>query len=151
MPSTTSLIDKLRHDFPRITFTASSTFHWSPDEQTIFYAEPIDAASLLHEVAHGVLSHTRYAYDIELLQMERDAWDYTLTTLAPRYATRIDRDQTEAMLDTYRDWLHDRSLCPTCDATGVQTAEHTYTCLSCRENWKVNEARSCALRRYKLK
>lgn len=147
MPSTTLLIDKLRHDFPTLTFVASHTFRWSPDEQAVFYADSTDTTSLLHEVAHGALQHTHYVQDIELLQMERDAWDYTLTTLAQQYGIVIDHDQAEILLDTYRDWLHSRSLCPTCHATGMQTAQRTYSCLSCGEVWKVNEARSCALRR----
>ena len=150
MPST-SLLRRLKHDFPALSFVQSSEFRWSPKDSTIYYAATPDAAALLHEVAHAVLEHTEYAYDIELLAMERDAWDYARNTLAKKYTVAISQEQTESMLDSYRDWLHDRSICPTCDATGVQTAPRRYTCLACDSVWRVNEARSRALRRYKVK
>ena len=150
-PSTTSLIAKLTCDFPAITFTSGDIFRWSPGEHTIYYAHPTDAASLLHEVAHMALGHAEYVFDIELLQMERDAWAHTINTLAPHYGIPLQEEQIDALLDTYRDWLHDRSLCPTCKATGIQTAIRRYNCLTCHTSWKVNEARTCSLRRYKLK
>ena len=51
---------------------------------TIFYADTADSASLLHEVAHSSLNHAEYARDIELLQMERDAWEFTSSVLAKK-------------------------------------------------------------------
>lgn len=150
MPSIT-LVQTLKQDFPDISFIRSDTFRWSPDESTIFYANTSDKSTLLHEVAHMALGHTDYTYDIDLLKMERDAWSYTLTTLARSYKTPIDPAKAEDMLDTYRDWLHDRSSCPACKSTGVQVAKNHYKCLACQGSWRVNEARSCALRRYKIK
>lgn len=150
MPSTISLISALRRDFPALHFAKGDTFHWSPDEQTVFYANTTDTASLLHEVAHAALGHGDYTYDIELIKMERAAWDYVVTALGPTYLVTIDGEQIEAMMDTYRDWLHDRSRCPSCEATGMQTEAKCYTCLACNSSWRVNEARACALRRYIL-
>lgn len=151
MRSITSLITKLRADFPQFAFAPGEQFHWSPSEQTVYYAEPSgDAPSLLHELAHAVLGHRQYARDIELIAIERDAWSYAVETLGPRYNVVIDEDAVEDSLDSYRDWLHARSLCPGCQATGVQTARHQYKCLACSEQWRVNDARMCALRRYKL-
>lgn len=150
MPSTTSLLDKIQRDFPRITFVKSDTFRWSPKERTVYYADASDTASLLHETAHAALGHGEYASDIELLQMERDAWDLAAGSLSKKYGTAIDRETAEDMLDTYRNWLHDRSVCPACQATGVQSRQNHYSCLACGGAWRVNEARTCALRRYKL-
>jgi hypothetical protein len=151
MPSTTSLVTKLTQDHPEITFTAGDEFRWSPSDATILYdIHNRDDASLLHELAHALLHHATYTKDIELIEMERDAWNYALTQLASRYTVTISDEQIQGSLDTYRDWLHARSTCPHCKATGVQVKQHQYKCLACHTNWRVNEARVCALRRYTI-
>lgn len=151
MPSTTLLVAKLQQDYPALTFTVGDEFRWSPTDATIFYeARVSDDASLLHELAHALLHHTTYLKDIELIEMERDAWNYALTHLASRYDVTITDDQVQGSLDTYRDWLHARSTCPHCNATGVQVKQKQYKCLACHTNWRVNEARVCALRRYTI-
>lgn len=149
MPSMRSMLAKLKQDFPALHIVQGDTFRWSPETQTVYYADTDDTASLLHEIAHAELGHTGYTRDIELLQMEREAWDKALM-LAKKYGSTIDDAHIETMLDTYRDWLHARSTCPNCQATGIQSAARQYTCLACNHVWTVNEARSCALRRYSL-
>lgn len=151
MPSTISLASKLQPDFPAFVFTASDTFRWSPQEKKIYYDQTSnDAASLLHEVSHAVLNHTEYSKDIELIEMERDAWDHATAILAANYQIAVNEDDVQNALDTYRDWLHARSTCPQCKATGVQTKKSEYKCIACGTKWRVNEARVCALRRYRL-
>jgi len=151
MPLISSLISKLPDDFPAYTFTPADDFFWSPEKQTVFYVqESDDEASLLHELAHALLGHASYHKDIELLDMERDAWHHAATDLAARYNVSIPVDQVEDSLDTYRDWLHARSTCPHCAATGVQTKKRDYKCIACFTKWRVNDARVCALRRYTL-
>lgn len=147
MPLTLSLLARLSRDFPDISFVQGDTFHWSPHEHTVYYPNIIDSASLAHETAHAALSHDAYARDIDLMKIERDAWEYTTTVLAKRYGLKIDDDTVQDALDTYRNWLHARSTCPGCQATGLQIAVRRYTCLACKAAWRVNEARSCALRR----
>ncbi len=110
----------------------------------------VPALYALHELAHAVLGHTGYRLDIELLRREREAWDAVRTTFAPHYEVPYDVDLIEDSLDTYRDWLHARALCPTCNLTGIQTKTNTYSCINCRCSWRPNDARQCALRRYKL-
>lgn len=149
MPSTSSLIHKLITNFPQFTFTPGGDFRWDPQEKAIFYRDD-NPAALLHEVAHALLNHAAYVRDLELLAMERDAWEYAKSTLSPAYGITIVDDEIDRSLDTYRDWLHARSTCPTCQATGIQTKENAYTCLACHTHWRVNEARLCALRRYKV-
>lgn len=148
MPLTLSLLETLKHDFPHIDFYKGDIFRWSPSDKIVYYVNTKDAASLLHEVAHAALGHTRYHYDIELLRMEREAWDQAIN-LAKKYSVDISSEHIESILDTYRDWLHDRSLCPTCTATGIQIEANHYSCLACSDEWRANEARVCALRRYK--
>lgn len=148
MQSTIWLINKLRDAYPRYTFTETTEFRWEPTTSTIFYEVTEDYASLLHELAHALLGHSTYVKDIELITMERDAWHYANTVLIPQYNLKESDDTSEDALDTYRDWLHARSTCPTCKATGIQRSKSIYACLACHAVWKVNEARICALRRY---
>lgn len=148
MPSTTSLIQKLKADYPEFHFKKAKRFLWSPSEHTVYYTgSEDDYAFLLHELSHGLLDHIEYRRDVELIAMERAAWDNAVT-LAPTYDLHIDDDTVETTLDSYRNWLHARSTCPNCKATGLQVKQRTYTCPACHYNWRVNEARICALRRY---
>ncbi|MEI6850644.1 MAG: hypothetical protein WCK26_01600 [Candidatus Saccharibacteria bacterium] len=151
MPSITSLIKNLKIDFPNIKFEPSSCFLWSHNEQTVYYdSSSNNCGFLLHELSHALLDHTVYSRDIELITMERKAWDKS-KELALNYKVTIDEDFIQSNLDTYRDWLHSRSICPKCKASGLQINKNIYSCLVCSNEWKVNEARTCALRRYRLK
>lgn len=149
MLSTTLLIKQLSADFPQFRFTESTCCSWSHDDNTIYYRLERDdnPEFILHELAHGLLEHTDYNRDIELLAMERDAWDKA-AKLAVAYGLSISDQTMQSSLDTYRDWLHTRSICPNCKATGLQTRKQAYECVACNNTWLVNEARTCALRRY---
>lgn len=149
MPSITSLINRLKIDYPDISFTSGDEFRWSPANKTVIYEEKSDdTASLLHELAHSLLHHTSYTKDLHLLEMERDAWSQAVEVLAPTYRVDITNETVDSALDSYRDWLHARSTCPKCEATGIQAKQNEYKCLACRTKWRVNEARVCELRRY---
>jgi hypothetical protein len=152
MRSTSSLLHKLKTDYPEIHFSASDSFMWSPDAQTVFYnaAQPDSKALLLHEVSHGLLGHQAYTRDIELIAMEAAAWEKA-KQLAEQYHFPMSEAVLENHLDTYRDWLHARSTCINCSATGYQSGKDVYTCPACTTQWRVNEARICELRRYKQK
>lgn len=152
MPSIPSLIARLRADFPDVTFIAGDDFTWSPLSHTVSYDPSNDDAtpSLLHELSHAVLGHSSYDRDVELIAMERAAWDHA-NSIAHTYGIDIQSDHIEQTLDSYRDWLHARSTCPSCQATGIQTKKQAYSCLACRHSWHVNEARVCALRRTQVK
>jgi len=151
MPSTATLISQLKSEYPQYSFTKSSDFLWSPDKKIIFYCEKDnnDYIYILHELSHALLSHLCYGYDITLITMEREAWDKAVELAKDRGLT-INNDLIQSSLDTYRDWLHARSTCPKCQATGLQSKKNTYNCLACGYKWRVNEARSCSLRRYKI-
>lgn len=145
-----NLLQKLRKDFSDITFTEGDEFRWSPSSKTVFYpTNSIEQATLLHETAHASLNHTGYEHDIDLIRLERDAWNTTLD-LGKKYGIDIRENTIEEALDTYRDWLHARSLCPSCQQNGVQSNENTYTCVICGQKWNVNDARSCGLKRRKI-
>jgi hypothetical protein len=139
------LIHRLQGDFPAYTFNAGPVAHWSPQTQEVFYGaqeERLTAPwSILHELGHALLGHNTYQNDVSLLLKESDAWSKACA-LATRYGIHIDADHIQKCLDTYRDWLHKRSTCPTCHGHGVQQAS-TYTCLNCRAQWHVGAARFC--------
>jgi hypothetical protein len=126
-------------------------FYWSPSKREIIYRQddPDGLEHLLHELSHAALEHTSYESDIALISMERAAWQYAKTNLAPLYHVRIADDLIQDDLDTYRDWLHARSTCPDCKSNGIQTSRQHYQCLVCNGSWSVNLALHCQLKRYK--
>ena len=155
MARITSLISKLKNNaqlqaaLPNLTLKEGEIFGWDHTAHAVTYdpSHPQLEPLLLHEVGHAMLGHTNYKRDIELIEMERAAWEEA-EKLGEQYSVVIDESLVEETLDTYRDWLHERSTCPHCRATGVQTGARQYTCLACQHIWRVNEARTCALRRY---
>jgi len=150
MQSITLIIKSLKKDYPEFNFTLGDDFIWSHKDKTIYYSDNDEEISLLfHELAHAVLGHFDYKKDVELLKMEATAWDKAIE-LASKYQIKIDNDLVESTLDTYRDWLHARSTCKNCQATGLEIKKNTYKCLACDNQWRVNDARTCALRRYNL-
>jgi len=152
MLSTHSLLPKLQAEYPQLLFTPGERFAWSPDAHTIFYDESdaTNTSLLIHELAHGLLEHRDYSKDVELVAMETEAWDKAVV-LAAQCGIPIDDGTVQDNLDTYREWLHARSTCPECEATGYQSGKREYTCVACSHVWRVNEARICALRRYSQK
>lgn len=150
MRSMSSLIHKLKTDYPTITFFETTTFAWLPSTHTIAYdrSAPHALQLLLHELSHALLSHQQYKRDIELIAIETAAWEEA-TRLAATYSITVSEDVIQDHLDTYRDWMHARSTCPHCSATGYQTSTSAYRCLACTGEWTVNEARVCGLKRTK--
>ncbi len=152
MPSMNSLLKLLKNDFVLFNFVPGETFHWSHDTQTISYDKTSnDLGQLLHELSHGILEHKDYQRDIELITMEREAWTYARTILGPKYGIPIDQSKIEEFLDSYRDWLHERSTCPACKATGIEITKHQYECPACSTKWRVNDARIRQLKRRTIK
>lgn len=146
------LVAKLSQAHPEIRFVAADTFYWSPKDGTVYYVkkhkEPSHAEwTLLHETAHSLLGHTTYASDLELLQLETDAWQKA-RSLATSYNMEISENFIEDCLDSYRDWLHARSTCPSCSLKTLQTDPRHYQCHNCKHTWKVSTSRLC--RPYRL-
>src|SRR5690606_10550316 len=124
-------LTRLSDDFPNIRFVASDDFRWSPADQTVYFIpESNETAQLFHELSHAILGHHDYSRDINLLKMERDAWEEA-RKLSKKYGLSVSDDTIQEHLDTYRHWLHSRSTCPKCTATGLQTDEKSYHCIAC--------------------
>lgn len=145
------LAARLTADYPALGFVAGRVYCWSPADQHISYnADDTDESavfSLLHEVGHALLQHTRYRLDVELVAMEVAAWEKA-RQIAPKYGIDIDEDHVQDCLDSYRDWLFSRSLCPTCGSRGLQQDATTnrppdYSCFNCQQSWRVSPSRFC--------
>lgn len=141
------LLESVHGLVPHVIFMADTTFYWSPRHQTIAYTESRlgsdeGAWSLLHEVAHALLDHHTYETDFELLMLEVAAWNHA-KNVAKGLDIAIDEDYLQDCLDTYRDWLHRRSTCPTCGNVGLQHSPSEYRCHNCHNIWHVTTARFC--------
>jgi tRNA(Ile2) C34 agmatinyltransferase TiaS len=152
MPSTLPLLEIIRAEHPDIIFTHDDHFEWQPKSRTILYDsdDSFLEAHLLHELSHALLNHEDYERDIDLIAMERDAWQMAKVDLAPKYDVIVTGDILHHDMDTYREWLHARSTCPHCGSNGIQIKKSEYKCVTCLKTWRVNEARNCQLRRYRL-
>lgn len=145
------LLSKLRSLLPDVSFVQGESFYWSPGKQKITYTDNDDIESqwtLLHEVSHAVLDHTSYNSDFELLHLEVAAWEEA-KNLGKRLDVKIDENHIQDCLDTYRDWLHQRSTCPTCSSVSLQDSVNSYHCHNCHTEWQVSNSRFC--RPYRLR
>jgi len=102
---------------------------------------------MLHELAHATLGHNSYETDFELLLLEVAAWDKA-KALARDYGETIDDEHVQDCIDTYRDWLYQRSNCPACSTTSLQESAVSYKCFNCGSSWTVTASRFC--RPYRL-
>jgi len=141
------LLARLAADFPELTFRAGEAFCWSPGDKQIVYRigiseENVGVWSLLHELGHATLDHSTYQSDFALLQLEVAAWE-AARDLAATYGHQIDPDHIQDCLDTYRDWLHRRSTCPTCGNKSLQETARQYACFNCDTRWHVTASRFC--------
>jgi ribosomal protein L37AE/L43A len=137
-------IGRLAHDYPDYSFEPGKQEHWSPKTHTITFNpdQPLKKMryGVLHELAHALLEHTTYQSDFELLQLESKAWEMA-DKIGHKYGVVIDHDHIQRCLDTYRDWLHQRSSCPTCGTNALQQDATTYHCFNCQTQWQVSADR----------
>lgn len=145
-----NLVHRIKQDHPGLIFNSGRSHCWSPEKGQISYANEEQDHSiegLLHELGHARLDHHGYISDLELVQKEVEAWQEALG-LAEMYGVNLDDDHMQDCLDTYRDWIHKRSICPVCASTGLQENEKRYSCLNCGHVWGVTTSRFC--RPYRL-
>lgn len=141
----TELLTKLQAKFPKLQFTPLDKFYWSPETREIFYKSSAHGQkaqwSLLHETGHALLDHTNYQADVELLRLEVEAWERA-KQIGRDFGVEIDEDHIQDCLDTYRDWLHKRSICPTCHTRSLQQGDFVhYRCFNCHTVWRVGTSR----------
>lgn len=141
------MIDKLTQLVPDIEFCPGEKFCWSPQEQKItYFPDQIEAEgrwALLHETGHALLKHLVYKTDYELLRMEIDAWEKA-KELAHKLGLEITEDHIQECLDSYRDWLYSRCICPDCGTKTLQNdLSNSYSCYNCHACWQVTPSRFC--------
>ncbi len=140
------LVTILQRENPHLHLAASDTFFWSPADKTVHYDSSSKGKealwSLLHETGHALLGHTHYYSDVELVQMEVSAWEKA-KDIGQAHKITINEDHIQDCLDSYRDWLYKRSLCPDCHLSGVQVASRVYVCIFCQKKWRVSTERFC--------
>lgn len=142
-----SVLHALQGQFPNVHFYAGTMFRWSPQTNRVEYVNTLLSTdrgqwALIHEASHAVLGHTDYLSDFELLTMEVAAWEKA-KELGKALGARINEDHIQNCLDTYRDWLHRRSTCPTCGSVSLQQDSKTYHCHNCLATWHVTAERFC--------
>lgn len=147
-------LSQLQSLFPSLRFTAGKSFSWSPETDEIFYANARKGQksiwSLLHETGHALLGHSSYKADYELILLEAAAWEKAkelaqqINAHFPAAALEIDEEHVQDCLDTYRDWLYKRSICPQCDTKCLQQDDYVhYRCFNCHTMWRVTPSRFC--------
>lgn len=142
-----STLDSLGSSYPQLRFTAGNQFCWSPETEEIIYKQtahgPRAVWSLLHEAGHALLQHAGYQADYELIRLEVAAWEKA-RELAAALEVMIDEDHIQDCLDTYRDWLYKRSICPSCASKCLQQGDYAhYRCFNCHTVWRVTPSRFC--------
>lgn len=126
-----AMLDRIKSDYPKFRVIPGERFSFRPPK-TIVYETDTESFELLllHELGHALLGHRFFAIDVERLKMEAAAWEKA-KELAHNYGVAIDEELIQTELDTYRDWLHQKSRCPKCGLTRYQTPDSRYHCPSC--------------------
>ncbi len=141
-------VQSLQRKYPSLHFRKGQKFYWSPDTNEIYYDPkatlPGGLWSLLHETGHALLQHAAYKTDYELLRLEIAAWEEAKRLCQKMRLSDIDEEHIQDCIDTYRDWLHHRSICPTCGNKSFQQSDLAqYRCFNCHTVWKVTPSRFC--------
>ena len=140
------IIDAIISNYSSIKFVEDDIYYWSPKNREVHYTKSInndtDIWKLMHEIGHALLDHKNFKLDIELLQLEIAAWEQA-KKIAADYNMQISDDHIQDCLDTYRDWLYRRSICPNCMNTSLQDASNSYKCFNCGNLWRVSVSRTC--------
>lgn len=140
-------LNRLKRWFPDLVFREGGVFCWSPETREVIYNPASDERtapwSLLHEASHALLNHTTYGTDFELLRLELTAWERA-KELARKLDIVIDENHVQDCLDSYRDWIYARSICPRCSTKSLQQNDlRHYYCFNCHEVWQVTPSRFC--------
>lgn len=127
----TTLSEQLRSDYPELRFVKGRKFAFRPPRTIVLGPEePFAELLALHELAHALCKHRSFRMDVERLRMEKEAWE-KVGELAEHYGIEADEEIVQRELDTYRDWLHQKSRCPRCGLTRFQTPNSRYHCPRC--------------------
>ena len=128
----------LTEAYPDFSWQLGTRFKYRP-EKTIMIDQnspapwPYFALLTLHELGHALSHHKDYKTDVERLRIESEAWQRAKReiTAHPNWGVAYDEEFAEYELDSYRDWLHQKSKCKKCGLTRYQTTDGKYHCPQC--------------------
>jgi hypothetical protein len=134
--------------YPELKFKLSSNFYWDPRTITINYPNPIAYqhsdlsfnTKLLHELSHGILGHSSYSSDLNLIKIESAAWALSFQ-LPKELSIPASKKVYQKAIYSYLDWMLSRSSCPECKKGGLQYKQTTFFCLNCKNAWSVGSSR----------
>ena len=127
----TEFFERLTSDYLGFRFRMGRKFAFRPPRTVIIGPpEPSSELLALHEVSHAICKHKDFKMDVERLKMEVQAWEKA-RELADYYGIEYSEELVQRELDTYRDWLHQKSRCPVCGLTRFQTPDSRYHCPAC--------------------
>lgn len=125
------LLERLERDYKGFRFVDGKKFTFRPPKTIVVGPEEPNAdLLLLHELGHAICGHKTFNMNVKRLKMEVEAWEKA-RELAKEYGVAVDEDFIEGELDTYRDWLHQKSRCPVCGLTRFETPDGVYHCPRC--------------------
>lgn len=128
-----TFLARVRADFPDIRFVTGERFIFRPPRTVVVPKNAdseADALRLLHEVGHALSRRWSFDTEVERLKIEVIAWAKA-RELAPLYGVTADDELIESELDSYRDFLHQKSRCPSCGLTRFQTPDGVFHCPKC--------------------
>lgn len=124
-------LEQLAADFSEFKFLMGRKFSFRPPRTVVIGPlEPFSRLLVLHEIGHAICKHKDFRMDVVRLKMENQAWEEA-RKLAAKYQVEVDEEVIQGELDTYRDWLHQKSRCPVCGLTRFQTPDSKYHCPRC--------------------
>lgn len=125
-------ITQLSKDFPDFHFTYGKRFSFRPPKTIVVGPEEGENTPFLvfHELGHALSGKYTYGLGVERLKIESLAWQegkkaYDACKASKKYSTlpAWNEDFVEDNLDTYRNWLHSKSKCPTCGLTMYENTD----------------------------
>lgn len=134
-----AFLETLKSEFPNFSFKPGRKFLFRP-KKSIFYLEDNEnfRLLLLHELAHALLGHFSFETSLDRLKIERDAWDKT-RSLCADFNVPFLEEVAEAELNSYRDWLHQKTLCKTCGLSCIEVDSESLFCPFCQKTYKKSK------------
>lgn len=128
------VLKELKSTYPSLRFVFGKRFAFRPPRTILvsasFSGNNADSLLLLHEVGHALIKRFDFKTEVERLKIEVEAWEKA-RELAPLYGVVVNEELIENELDTYRDFLHQKSRCPNCGLTRFQTPDGVWHCPKC--------------------
>lgn len=125
-----TFLARIKSDYPKLRFVQGRKFAFRPPRTIVLPCDNPEPLLLLHEVGHALSLHQDFKTEVGRLKIEVEAWEKA-KELCNKYGVYIDEELIESELDTYRDWLHQKSRCPICGLTRFQTPDGVFHCPKC--------------------